>query len=112
MRAFAHLLDRLSFTASRNAKLTLVANFLKETGDPERGWALAALTGELAFREAKPAAIRRAVEARNLQALAEVMVHAALGREESRGAHFRMDFPERAAVARHSVIAHAALRFV
>jgi len=64
MRAFSHLLDRLSFTASRNAKLVLVRDFLKETPDPDRGWALAALTGELTFREAKPAAIRRAVEAR------------------------------------------------
>jgi DNA ligase-1 len=64
MRAFTHLLDRLSFTASRNAKLTLVTDFLRETPDPERGWALATLTGELTFREAKPAAIRRAVEAR------------------------------------------------
>jgi DNA ligase-1 len=64
MRAFAHLLDRLSFTASRNAKLTLVADFLRETPDPERGWALAVLTGELSFREAKPGAIRVAVEGR------------------------------------------------
>ncbi len=64
MRAFAHLLDRLSFTASRNAKLTLVRDFLRETPDPERGWALAALTGELSFHAAKPAAIRAVVEAR------------------------------------------------
>ncbi|MBA3810189.1 MAG: cisplatin damage response ATP-dependent DNA ligase [Caulobacteraceae bacterium] len=64
MRAFAHLLDQLSLTASRNAKLTLVRDFLRETPDPERGWALAALTGELTFHVAKPAAIRKAVEAR------------------------------------------------
>ena len=64
MRAFAHLLDRLSLTASRNAKLTLVRDFLRETPDPDRGWALAALTGNLAFKAAKPAAIRAAVEAR------------------------------------------------
>ena len=64
MRAFAHLLDRLSFTASRNAKLTLVRDFLRETPDPERGWALAALTGALSFHAAKPAAIRAAIEAR------------------------------------------------
>ncbi|HEY5070683.1 MAG TPA: cisplatin damage response ATP-dependent DNA ligase [Caulobacteraceae bacterium] len=64
MRGFAHLLDRLSFTASRNAKLTIVADFLREAPDPERGWALAALTGDLTFREAKPASIRRAIEAR------------------------------------------------
>jgi DNA ligase-1 len=64
VRAFSHLLDRLSLTASRNAKLTLVRDFLRETPDPDRGWALAALTGELSFQAAKPAAIRRAVEAR------------------------------------------------
>ncbi|MBQ1543697.1 MAG: cisplatin damage response ATP-dependent DNA ligase [Caulobacteraceae bacterium] len=64
MRAFAELLDRLSLTASRNAKLTLVRDYLRETPDPDRGWALAALTGGLAFRAAKPAFIRRAVEAR------------------------------------------------
>jgi len=64
MRAFAHLLDRLSLTAGRNAKLTLVRDFLKATPDPDRGWALAALTGELTFHAAKPAAIRKAVEAR------------------------------------------------
>ncbi len=55
MRAFAHLLDRLSLTSSRNAKLTLVRDYLRETPDPERGWALAALTGELSFDAAKPA---------------------------------------------------------
>ncbi len=55
---------------------------------------------------------RRALEARNLHAVAEVMVQAALGREESRGAHFRRDFPERAAAAEHSVVQQGKLRFV
>jgi DNA ligase-1 len=64
MRAFAHLLDRLALTGSRNAKLTLVRDFLSETPDPDRGWALAALTGDLTFAEAKPGAIRKAAEAR------------------------------------------------
>ena len=64
MRAFSHLLDRLSYTSSRNAKLTLVRDFLRQTPDPDRGWALAALTGALSFAAAKPAAIRRAVEGR------------------------------------------------
>ncbi|CAN7509461.1 cisplatin damage response ATP-dependent DNA ligase [Phenylobacterium sp. LjRoot219] len=64
MRAFAELLDRLSLTASRNAKLTLVRDYLRATPDPDRGWALAALTGELSFNSAKPAFIRKAVEAR------------------------------------------------
>jgi len=64
MRAFADLLDRLSLTASRNAKLTLVRDYLRATPDPDRGWALAALTGELSFNAAKPAFIRKAVEER------------------------------------------------
>jgi DNA ligase-1 len=64
MRAFAELLDRLSLTASRNAKLTLVRDYLAQTPDPDRGWALAALTGDLVFDAAKPAFIRKAVEAR------------------------------------------------
>jgi DNA ligase-1 len=64
MRAFARLLDRLSLTQGRNAKLTLVRDFLNETPDPDRGWALAALTGALTFDAAKPAAIRKAVEGR------------------------------------------------
>ncbi len=64
MRAFADLLDRLSLTGSRNAKLTLVRDYLKATPDPERGWALACLTGELSFGAAKPAFIRKAIEAR------------------------------------------------
>ena len=54
---------------------------------------------------------RRAVEARNLYTLAGVMVQAALGREESRGAHFRNDFPVRGAVARHSVVERGRLLF-
>ncbi|MGZ9100701.1 MAG: cisplatin damage response ATP-dependent DNA ligase, partial [Brevundimonas sp.] len=64
MRAFAELLDRLSLTASRNAKLVLLRDYLRVTPDPDRGWALAALTGDLTFDAAKPAMIRKAVEAR------------------------------------------------
>ena len=64
LKAFADLLDRLSLTASRNAKLTLVRDYLRATPDPDRGWALAALTGDLSFDAAKPAFIRKAVEAR------------------------------------------------
>src|SRR5882757_3995931 len=64
MRAFAALLDRLSFTASRNAKLVLVRDYLKSAPDPERGWALAALTGELVFDAAKPSQVRALADAR------------------------------------------------
>ena len=64
MRGFANLLDRLAFTPQRNGKLTLLRDFMRDTPDPERGWALASLTGELTFDAAKPAFIRKAVEAR------------------------------------------------
>ena len=64
MRAFALLLDRLSFSPARTVKLTLLRDYLASAPDPERGWALASLTGGLSFDEAKPAMIRKAVEAR------------------------------------------------
>ena len=64
MHAFAELLDRLSLTASRNAKIRLIRDHLAAAPDPERGWALAALTGDLSFSAAKPGDVRRAVEAR------------------------------------------------
>ncbi|QHN04877.1 L-aspartate oxidase [Granulicella sp. WH15] len=47
---------------------------------------------------------RREIEARNLLTVATVMVECALAREESRGAHFRSDFPEHKPVAVHTVI--------
>ena len=47
MRAFSQLLDDLVYTRSRNTKLKLIGDYLKETPDPDRGYALAALTGGL-----------------------------------------------------------------
>lgn len=64
MKAFAELLERLVYTRSRNAKLKLIADYLVETPDPDRGWALAALTGELDFRSVKPGLIKALVEER------------------------------------------------
>ena len=58
MKDFAALLDALSFDPSRNGKLRLMTDFFRHSPDPERGWALAALTGALSFRQAKPALIR------------------------------------------------------
>jgi DNA ligase-1 len=64
MKAFGRLLDQLAFTPARNAKLTLLRDYLGSAPDPERGWALAALTGALVFDAAKPGFIRKAAEAR------------------------------------------------
>ena len=50
MKAFAELLDRLAYTPSRNDKLRLLADYFAETPDPDRGYALAALTDGLFFR--------------------------------------------------------------
>jgi len=58
MRRFAELLERLAFTPSRNAKLRLIVGYLGATPDPDRGWALAALTGGLDVASVKPALLR------------------------------------------------------
>ncbi|HEU0060244.1 MAG TPA: ATP-dependent DNA ligase, partial [Hyphomicrobiaceae bacterium] len=49
MKAFAQLLDRLSYSPSRNAKLRLLLEYFRGTRDPDRGWALAVLTDGLPF---------------------------------------------------------------
>jgi DNA ligase-1 len=64
MRAFADLLDRLIYTRSRNAKLKLIGDYLVATPDPDRGWAMAALTGDLDLPAVKPAMIRALIEER------------------------------------------------
>jgi DNA ligase-1 len=58
---FAALLDALLFTPSRNGKLRLMRQYFAAAPDPERGWALAALTGELVFDEAKPSQVSYAM---------------------------------------------------
>ncbi|MFN3863639.1 MAG: cisplatin damage response ATP-dependent DNA ligase [Erythrobacter sp.] len=59
MEAFAALLDALVYTTSRNRKLALIADYLRAAGDPDRGWALAALTGGLDFPAVKSSTIRK-----------------------------------------------------
>jgi L-aspartate oxidase len=67
----------------------------------------------LGFRTTGPRKLtRRVLEAWNLHVVAEVMVQAALGRVESRGAHYRVDFPARTGAAQHSVVRDGELRFV
>ena len=64
MHAFAELLDSLIYTRSRNAKLKLVADYVRRIPDPDRGWAMAALTGDLDLPAVKPAMIRALAETR------------------------------------------------
>ena len=58
MNRFAELLDRLAYEPGRNNKLRLLTAYFRETPDPDRGYALAAITGALSFKHAKPALIR------------------------------------------------------
>ena len=69
MNRFAELLDRLAYEPGRNAKLRLIAEYLRNTPDPERGWALAALTGALTFKHAKGGMIRALIGERTDPAL-------------------------------------------
>jgi DNA ligase-1 len=64
MQRFAALLDRLVLTPSRNGKLRLLADYVGAVPDPDRGYALAAITGDLSVASVKPAMLRALVEAR------------------------------------------------
>ena len=75
---------------------------------------MAAQAGLREMRRTMPGGLaRRAIEARNLHQVAELIVESALGRTESRGAHFRKDFPKRddAHFAAHSVMQAGKLIF-
>src|SRR6478735_8065858 len=64
MRAFSQLLDDLVYTRSRNTKLRLIGDYLRETPDPDRGYGLAALTATLDIPAVKGAAVRAIAEER------------------------------------------------
>jgi DNA ligase 1 len=64
MNRFAELLDRLAYEPSRNNKLRLITEYFRTEADPDRGYALAAMTGELSFAQAKPALIRTLIAER------------------------------------------------
>jgi DNA ligase-1 len=64
MNRFAELLDRLAYEPGRNNKLRLMTDYFRSTPDPERGFALAALTGALSFQHAKPSMIRALIAER------------------------------------------------
>ena len=64
MNQFAALLDSLAYEPGRNAKLRLLTAYFARTPDPDRGWALAAMTGALSFANAKPALLRALIAER------------------------------------------------
>lgn len=62
METFANLLERLLLTPSRNAKLAIMADYFGTVPDPERGWALAALTNAIDLPGVKAGLVRRLAE--------------------------------------------------
>ncbi|WP_193334602.1 cisplatin damage response ATP-dependent DNA ligase [Devosia beringensis] len=61
MKRFAQLLELLALTTSRTRKLAALTQYFRETPDPDRGYALAVLTGALSFRNVKPALLKQTV---------------------------------------------------
>ena len=53
MKAFAELLEKLILTPSRNRKLETLAHYFAHTPDPDRGYALAAITRDLTLKNLK-----------------------------------------------------------
>lgn len=64
MKAFSELLERLLLTPARNGKRALLGAYFSGQSDPERGWALAALTGELDLPGIKAGLVRGLVAGR------------------------------------------------
>ena len=58
------MLDALIYTRSRNAKIKLIGDYLQHTSDPDRGWAMAALCGELDLTNIKSSLVRTLIEQR------------------------------------------------
>ncbi len=65
LNSFAWLLDRLAYEPRRNGKLALMTAYFRNTPDPERGFALAAMTGQLTFANAKAGLIRALIMERS-----------------------------------------------
>lgn len=64
MDRFARLLTDLIYTRARNGKLALLADYLRDVPDPDRGWALAGLTGEIDFPAIKAGIVRALIQER------------------------------------------------
>lgn len=61
MKEFAQLLELLALTPSRNRKIEALKDYFARTPDPDRGFALAILTGAMDFKNVKPAVLREVV---------------------------------------------------
>ena len=64
MRRFARLLEALAFTPRRSVKQAQFLRYFATTPDPDRGYALAALTGDLELRQVTPSLLRTLISER------------------------------------------------
>ena len=61
MKRFSALLDAILLTPSRNRKLAHIVRYFHEASDPDRGYALAVLTGNLSIQNVKAALLKEIV---------------------------------------------------
>ena len=64
MRLFADLLEALTYAPSRNRKTALLLHYFEQVPDPDRGFALAALTDRLSFSMVKPTLFKTLISQR------------------------------------------------
>ena len=69
MKTFSALIERLAFEPRRNGKIVLMAEYFRTVPDPDRGYALAALTGTLDIPGAKPALLKALIAERTDETL-------------------------------------------
>ena len=61
MKKFSDLINKLLLTPSRNRKIDILSNYFQNTPDPDRGFALAVLTGNLELRNISISKIKEIV---------------------------------------------------
>jgi DNA ligase-1 len=61
MIGFAALLENLVLTPARNAKIAHMVQYFKDTPNPDRGYALAVLTGAMSFKNVKSTFLKNIV---------------------------------------------------
>jgi DNA ligase 1 len=61
VKEFSALLESLILTPARNQKLAHMVQYFKDAPDPDRGYALAVLTGNMSFKNVKSAFLRNIV---------------------------------------------------
>lgn len=64
MKSFADLLETLVLTPSRNRKIEAIIRYLRSVPDPDRGYAIGAITRDLKLKTVQPSLIREMIASR------------------------------------------------